>query len=1635
MPLNDQQIKKLTDAGYSKEMIVAYSNFKESGGQSNLGEQAFMADTGLSPTYQRQTDAITDFATSIYNGIVPSLGKAIVAMPNLAVGAFGDNFASRATESFQNKAFELIDNNLKGYVDPKYQQQLLSLNEKDELQFADARSFANGLGQGIGSMLSFLIPGAGFAKAGMGLRAATMVSGTLISAPMIYESGKEAGLSNADNVRMTLALSPIIGAIELVGGMEADALSKMLGKKVAKNVAEEAVEQIGKKELTSALSGLAGKGISSADDFAIAMKGGLKWGVKNVLSKKNIGNALGEGAEEYLQGTVQKAGEQLYDNLFAEGKEKGEGAYGTQLLLPEEQEGKGVLGTRYSKEAFYEDFSAAIYGGIIGGGMSQLTNPVVNQSLYGYIDLAVRKGKGQEAIGALQNIVNAEVQAGRIQDPNAAMESIGRMFNVAEQLKGADNKKMNASLRYELYDSQYNIRPQFEAIVQNYEAQLTALEETLQNDPTNTISIIEQKKAIAEGFDDYNRATEGIAAANANIQSIATQYKPIDLKGELLTIKNKTFNIQDNPRVNSLIYGMGTPLPQLPPSPAGGGTTAVQPKPANLSSLIGANISVGSVSGTIAFSPESGYSLIEDNGNETPLGLDDIDITTIGGTYDPDSVSEVITEDLGFAEEVKDEKPTPTETTDEESGLVEITPDPGLESEQPQPEVIPATSPTIVVTEEKPQIVITETGPAVETKSVEPAAKTDELLSEFNQALNNLLPATAEDLATKYTFDELNDLLDEQIAQLGENDPYVQIIKDAINLRNNVTESAVEATDEIVTQAEESGDESQITNINIIGTSLAVSRTDGGTQDGGVDQVAGAIDEAGGVEETNVQPGQTTLFQTAETVTIPQGTAAAEGQREVVGPLKDVESTAKALDEIRLLDQDKFVADFSKLEIPFKQENIKAEMESEVKKDLFPNENLRKKYAENTYSAVVRSSAFPKILSEAYHKAKADGSNPELVKAVEELLKPTTDEAAKQENVQPVSEGVQGVRTQEQERKEGTELRAGKEKEVKPIRQLGTGANVYFESKFHRVNDGKNGKVLLNIGGTDGGMAIANIEFDNAADAVTIAEQVEKDYPKGVPDAILIDKYIQGLKNQLLTTKTETNAKEQQGGPVRGQGEQVAAEGRGDSNLPESDQAKLQDRKAQESQKRLEGKQIDESKSISEKYNESEKVYAGDETETWTVTLPDDTEVEVRVVLGDALSITPSHNPITFSKSKGFPLNSEGKTVNDNDYENSPEAQALVVKMGMEVDDRAIEDKPFVKDGIVYSGNNRTMSRQRAALDGTDAKFIERLRQRARLMGFTKEQVDKFKSPMIWYEIVSPMTPTTENFRRFNAKDTKSKSPLERAVELGKTIKERRDKGVVRTISGLIANYDTMAEFFASKDAAKAFVYLENQKLITDKVFAEYIPNGKITAAGKEFLESLILGVTVSEENLRNLTGENNAETRKFVAAAAKQLLDNESLESFSIMEQINKAIAIQIAVNRMRKPGQSYESSLYEYVTNMVLPFEKKEMSPEALLLNMLLAKGEKDFRAGVSAYNDRAISSSSGQGVFFGEATIKDKRTIIEEVLSLYDKRLTEVEKRVMRTLEGIESGGSDASIATTQEERSSAKNELNDLLANIC
>jgi hypothetical protein len=68
-------------------------------------------------------------------------------------------------------------------------------------------------------------------------------------------------------------------------------------------------------------------------------------------------------------------------------------------------------------------------------------------------------------------------------------------------------------------------------------------------------------------------------------------------------------------------------------------------------------------------------------------------------------------------------------------------------------------------------------------------------------------------------------------------------------------------------------------------------------------------------------------------------------------------------------------------------------------------------------------------------------------------------------------------------------------------------------------------------------------------------------------------------------------------------------------------------------------------------------------------------------------------------------------------------------------DDRALQTPIIVsKDGLVISGNNRTMSAQLAATDGNNGAYKEALTETAQNYGFASEQIAKMKNPLVVLE-------------------------------------------------------------------------------------------------------------------------------------------------------------------------------------------------------------------------------------------------------------------------------------------------------------
>ena len=304
----------------------------------------------------------------------------------------------------------------------------------------------------------------------------------------------------------------------------------------------------------------------------------------------------------------------------------------------------------------------------------------------------------------------------------------------------------------------------------------------------------------------------------------------------------------------------------------------------------------------------------------------------------------------------------------------------------------------------------------------------------------------------------------------------------------------------------------------------------------------------------------------------------------------------------------------------------------------------------------------------------------------------------------------------------------------------------------------------------------------------------------------------------------------------------------------------------------------------------------------------DDDEIQVgkelisgKWKLVEADTPTASHDETSFHKTPGFPATEDGSTINDRDYGHDKEAQEIVMEIGSDYDGRAVSvDNPVVvtKDGIVISGNNRTMSSKIAARKGTDKGYIETLKRKAKKFGFTPERIDQFKHPRVIFETAENNGYSTDQFAKFNKSSKKAMSPIESAVKVSKTIKV----DTVESIAGKMADFETLGELYADRVAVnEIFNTLQRDNIITSMDRPQYVVDGGITGAGKEFLETVLIGSVINESNIRGLNREGCKSIRRKLVRAITPLIENKGMDGYSVSKELNSAvdIAMQVAVDR----------------------------------------------------------------------------------------------------------------------------------------
>lgn len=428
---------------------------------------------------------------------------------------------------------------------------------------------------------------------------------------------------------------------------------------------------------------------------------------------------------------------------------------------------------------------------------------------------------------------------------------------------------------------------------------------------------------------------------------------------------------------------------------------------------------------------------------------------------------------------------------------------------------------------------------------------------------------------------------------------------------------------------------------------------------------------------------------------------------------------------------------------------------------------------------------------------------------------------------------------------------------------------------------------------------------------------------------------------------------------------------------------------------------------VKERWDNSEKVYGLQSV----IVLPDGTRVRGRYVLSHVDAATASHQPAnSFARSEGFPVNENGTTINDRDYEHDKAAQEQVRKTASAYDRRALLDMPVVQDGVVLSGNERTMAAQLAARQGTNADYIAGMKEsvdgKTNRWGIPLADVERFgANAAIRFEVEEVLGEgdapqgkfplNTKTMRRFNVKATKDQSKTEKTITFAKAMSDHTYNQLTRVVFGA---GETLSDFYGKRAAVlEALNLLVEQGEITDREMPKYWDDvkGQITEEGKDLIENALLGkyFADNEQVVRVLAGMGMIRTA--VVAALPELSRNAQFRAtgYDLQKEVAEAI---LFIKKVKDAG-AFKSGVPVSGFNLQNDFFDGEFGDTKvshvsvlMIADLLNDKRTNRFREVLSDYNDFANGPANGQiDAFEGRPLTRDEvlRPIIDKIQTDYN------------------------------------------------
>ena len=396
---------------------------------------------------------------------------------------------------------------------------------------------------------------------------------------------------------------------------------------------------------------------------------------------------------------------------------------------------------------------------------------------------------------------------------------------------------------------------------------------------------------------------------------------------------------------------------------------------------------------------------------------------------------------------------------------------------------------------------------------------------------------------------------------------------------------------------------------------------------------------------------------------------------------------------------------------------------------------------------------------------------------------------------------------------------------------------------------------------------------------------------------------------------------------------------------------------------------------VREKFESGKRIVGNKRTRT----LADGSKLRGHYEIVEADSLTPSHNANDgYKKSEGFPVNEEGRTINDRDYENDKQAQMVTDMIAMKYDGQAVDQVPVVTaDGIVVDGNGRTMAGQKAAKNGTDGAYLEALKENAENYGFTAEQIEQsgMKHPRLVLVSDEPMKYDTATFAKFNMNEKKSQGNTQQAVANSKKLSTDEISVIVSEIEGS----GSLDAFFNNPTAINSLLkrLVDKGVIGLNEIAGLREGEDKLSAAGKDFVKNLLLGSVFSENTIRMMGADAMLKTKALNGIRA--VTDNMKLGDYALMKEIDQAVQL---LYEARQGGSGVDA--YLRTPAMFGENAADRFDPISQAIALALEGKAEDFRELMMAYNRNAAPyADANQMEMFGERPTNEE--FIKEFLKL--------------------------------------------------